>query len=294
MPKLKFILILLPIFFISGTIHKLKAQSEDNLTRKEKRKLRAKYINVGVGTGGAVFRDFATSPLFYRGSLSTFSLSYLSADKYKETEAGAAFSPGFFLASSNDNLTTSLLFKFNFFYSQLHRLKVLSNDKFNTKVGFMVDNFSNVRINRQLMNNALGLEFFMNAFGSVKVTKDISRKEIKHKKFLFIKYRLKPKKRKLSFRLNVGILNNALRNGYVYIDQSALLNKFDPLAAHELKTLSGIRLRTELNFTRFLKNKNGIRLSYVWDACKTTDFTDNFEMAYHIVKFSFLFNLNNR
>ena len=64
------------------------------------------------------------------------------------------------------------------------------------------------------------MELVPTIFASFKITKDISRTEKKDKRFLFIKYRLKEKQRNLSLRLNIGLLNASLRNGYVYAGQS--------------------------------------------------------------------------
>ena len=124
--------------------------------------------------------------------------------------------------------------------------------------------------------------------------KDVSRKEAKDKKLLFIKYHLKQRTRNLSFRLNVGLINSSFRNGFVYAGQSFILNEEKPFDDYQYKVFLGFRASSSLDYTIFLKNKNKIQLSYLWDAYKTGGDLDKFEMAHHTFKLTLLFNTNNK
>jgi hypothetical protein len=129
--------------------------------------------------------------------------------------------------------------------------------------------------------------------GSIKITKDISRKSASVRKFLFFKWNKPARKRNLSFQFNIGVLNGAYRNGYAYSGQSAVLN--DPKLFDDYQfNLSGFRMSSALDYKIFLKNKNAIKLSYLWDAYKTGSDFETFEMAHHTFKFTFMFNTNNR
>jgi hypothetical protein len=58
-----------------------------------------------------------------------------------------------------------------------------------------------------------------------------------------------------------------------------------------LQIFKGFRLNSALDYTIFLRNKNAVQLSYLWDAYRTGGHHDNFEMAAHTLNFSLLFGL---
>lgn len=281
----------------------LKAQSDERsqnsanettfLSKKELRKMRPAYICTGAGFNAINLRDFATSPLVYRGLARTFSLAYLKADDIRETELGFLTSKGNLVSSVNKYTTLAQIQREDLYFSKLYKISALSGGKFTTKVGGLFNGTFNLRTNSKLQNNAIGIEIIATFFASIKVTKDISRKEDQHKKFLFVKYTLKEKKRNLAFRLNIGILNNIWRNGYIYTNHAAVLNNGKLLSGYELYS-GGFRMGTSLDYTTYLKNKNAIQLSYVWDAYQTGSKFDKLELASHSFKISLMFNTNNK
>jgi len=292
------LLILVTVFVgwtVSSNAQSIQTERTDiNMSKKERRKLRPKYIGVHVGINNLTFRDFATSPLFYKGLTTHVGLSRLKADQRRESELAVTYSFGKPKTDFNENVTTSQFKRFEIYYSQLYRFGGWSNDNFNTNWGWMLNTTGNFRINSALQNNALGMELFPTIFASFKLTKDISRQEEKDKKFLFVKYKLKEKQRNLSLRLNIGLLNSSFRNGYVYSGQKDVLNESTLFDGYEFKAFSGFRASTGLDYTRYLKNKNAIQISYIWDAYQTGGNLDKFEMANHIFKFTLLFNTNNQ
>ena len=273
------------------------AQSIQNqktdLSKKERRELRPKYLGVQVGINRITFRDFATSPLFYKGVTTHVGLSRLKSDQWREAELTATYSFGNPKTDFNETITISQLKRLELYYLQLFRFGGWNNENFNTKLGWMLNTTANLRTNNALQNNASGIELFPTLFASFKLTKDISRREEKDKRFLFFKYKLKEKRRDLSFRLNVGLLNASFRNGYVYSGQSGVLNEPNVFDGYEFKAFSGFRASTGLIYTRYLENKNAIEVAYSWDAYTTGGELDKFEMANHILKFTLLFNTNN-
>ena len=50
----------------------VQAQSDDSLTKKQIRKQRPTYLVLTTGLNRSIFRDLATSPLFYRGVIPSF------------------------------------------------------------------------------------------------------------------------------------------------------------------------------------------------------------------------------
>lgn len=257
---------------------------------KVERKNRPTYLNVGIGLNNINFRDFATSPLIYSGSTFNFALAKLKMDSKKEINAGMSYSVGGTSTTSNDRTTASAVHKLSFNYSRLYHVSNFSNEKWNVMAGGLVDLTTVVRINESLFNNAIGADFFGTLFGSAKVTRDVSRTEEVDKKFLFWKRHLKPRKKNLSFRLNVGLMNNTYRNDYIYLDQAGLVNENTLFSSHIFKAFSGMRFSTALDYTLFMENKNALRFSYEWDAYKTGGDLDKFEMANHQLSFTLLFN----
>lgn len=264
------------------------------MSKKEQRESRPKYLGVHVGVNNLIFRDFATSPLFYKGLTTHVGLSGLAANQRRESELALNYSLGKPKTDFNENVTNSKFQRFEIYYSQLYRFGSWNTENFNTKLGWVLNTTANLRSNVALQNNATGLEIFPTLFASFKLTKDLSRKEEKNKQFLFFKYKLKEKQRNVSFRLNLGVVNSSYRNGYVYAGQSAVLNEPNIFDGYQFKVFSGFRTSTGLVYTRYLENKNAIQVSYIWDANTTGGDLDKFEMANHILKFTLLFNTNNQ
>ena len=270
------------------------AQETDMPTNKEMRKARPNYISIGMGLNRGSVRDFATSPLTYKGMLFNFSAGYQRYDDLRDTRLNFRFNFGGYKYKRETGIPTSSkasVFALFVNYAKLYRLNKYSNDKWNFKVGGMLDVVTDVRINPELLNAQLGYEIFNTLYASGKVTRKFVRTELKHKKFLFIKYKLKPRVAMLSYQLNLPIINGYARNGFAYlgnesIDGALLFN------GYRYKIFSGFRMSSTLAFTRQMANGNMWRVSYVWDAYTTGGQQNRFEMANHIAEFSLLFHLN--
>jgi hypothetical protein len=159
----------------------------------------------------------------------------------------------------------------------------------NLKLGGTFDNTLHIRNNPSLQNNAFGLDVFSTLFVSGKSSWDISNSETKRVKILFIPFRFKPKKRELAFRLDMAVMNNTFRNGYAYSGNDQIVNDNKLTGDHEFNFFSGYRFRTDLNYTVYLKNKNGIRVTYLFDGYKTGGNYDQFAMVNHQLKIALLF-----
>ena len=297
-----FLLFTLLVFLFIGEVKIVQAQSESmrksndetTLTRKKLRKQIPKFIAIGFGTNNSQFRDFATSPLFYGGRLLHISLSRFKLSNKREAELGLSYDFGSLSNNYNSTFASSDFNRVELYYSKLYKLALFEAIGVNTKLGFLLAGNGNFRINRALQNNGVGIDIFANLLGSIKFTKDISRVVAKDKKFLFIKYKLKEKKRDLAFRINMGLINSSYRNGYVYTGQSTILNDAMVFDDYEFDIFSGIRVSSRLDYTRYLNNKNAVQLSYIWDAYSSGEELDEFLMAHHIIRLTLLFNTNNR
>ncbi len=274
-------------------------EKQNSVTKKqdtiiEKRHIRPAYIVLTSGVAYSHYRDFATSPLFYSGLPIFSSISRLKSSHRKETDYGITTISGNYLNTYNNHLSASTGQSLSFYFSQLYKIDRISSEKINIKIGGMFDFTTNIRINEDLQNNALGLELFPAFFGSIKFTNDISRKKPETIKFLNLKFKLKARTRKLSYRMDIGLLNSTFRNKYAYTGHGAVFNQIPFFVDYEYHTFSGFRMNTAIDYTIHLKNKNLIQISYLWNLYKTGGQYDKFEMAYHIIKVSFLFNTNNK
>lgn len=259
---------------------------------KEEKKLRSREIYIGVTGGVSIvsFRDFATSPLFYSGVAPVLSLSLQKYRTTRDTEAELMISQGNFTNIYNGSIAASHVIRMDISYSELFRINPLSIKGLNTQIGFLANVTGNQRINKSLLNNAVGMEIIPTLFGSIKVTKDISRKREKQGKFLFFRYRLSERQRALAFRTNVGLVNSSYRNGFSYMNHTSVTNDQRLFEGYRFSIFSGFRMNTALDYTHYLKNRNAVRLSYAWDAYSTGGKYEKFEMASHSIRISLLFN----
>ena len=278
------ILFILLFTFVQG-------QEGDSLTKKQLRKQRPTYLVLTAGLNRSIFRDLATSPLFYRGVIPSFSIDYAKIDNRREGVFGIYFTSGKHKYKVIPNMDKSQFYSLTFDYSKLYQIKKWSNEKWNYKIGGKIQLTTNVRINSILENNAYGYEEFGNLLFCQKLTRDISRKTDKTRKLWFIHYSRKPRKRELSCQFNFGVANNYVRNGYIYLGQSDVINNFKLFDGYNYGILKGVRMSSVINYRIFLKNSNAIQFSYNWDALATKGTENRFEMASHKIQCSLLFNL---
>jgi len=266
------------------------ATTRDRDSLKQIRKNRPYYSTVGIGVQGSKFRDFATSPIFYEGIGAALHWGALKMDSQVESELTFQYGFGFHNIGVKNEYAAATLHQPKWSYSYLRNLKRLSNDKWNIKAGAMANILINIRSNASLMNNGLGFESLNTLMVAGKVTRDISRPKTVTKKLLFLKFKLNSKKRDLSYRLNVGVLNNTLRNGYAYLNQDWLLRENSSnLDGYNYRFFSGMRAGAEINYTKYLDNGNAIRISYLSDVYHTGNESAKFEAAHHFLKFLLLF-----
>lgn len=249
-------------------------------------------IDLSAGVNVITFRDLATSPLFYEGPVPTVSGSYLNRGERIEETFTIDFSYGNTFAYVNgDAVSVSLMQTSQLYYSRLYKLRKLSSEVWNTKVGGMVNGRYNIRQNPELRNNQIGFEAFFTLFGSGKLSRDLSRKKRKTTEFWFIKYSLPPRLRTLSYQLDLALINSTYRNDYIYTNQSSVVNSDNYFDDYVFTLISGYRLRSTLQYMIYLKNANAFMFSYEWDALKTGGDLDKYEMTNHMLKFTLIYNL---
>ncbi len=258
------------------------------------------YLLLSSGGGYYQYRDLATSPLFYSGPGLDLSLAwhrekskgektFLLATSFGIPNAQMASNTGFAVKSSAMFSHSTLS------YSHLHNISKWNKGKWKFWAGGNLTNSFNVRMNKSLGNNAVGIEAFVNLMASFKVGYDLSHERSGTRKILFIFDReISPKKQFAHFKLNAGLLNWNYRPGYAYKEMPELdgtkTNPFQFAFAGYDWSRNGYRLGTELSFTKFNVSGNAVQWAYLWDAIHAPGRFEPFQMAMHRIKFTLFFN----
>jgi|SRR5690554_257268 len=280
-----------------------KGQANDNFVIPDTLSPTNYYTQLSLGLMSPIYRDFATSPLYYRGFGLYGSSAWLKHSELKERvfkmDVGFSTTSAVFPESDFINLNGSATWvNLNLSYQRLWKLKSISNIKNNVKVGGVVVISQNVRLNNSLYNNALGLENVSNAMASAQLMRDISRTETKQLNLLIFKPILKPVKRDVRFQINVGILNFNYRPGYAYSYDSELVgtetNPFSWALSNYKWSMNGWRLNTQIEYFTYLPNGNARSLAYVWDAAHAPGKFEAFQMASHRIQYTLYFNRKKR
>lgn len=263
-------------------------------TRKETRKIQRKesslYIETASGASRALYRDFATSPLFYTGIHPTIQVGFQRIHPSFEKKSGLNFQLGK-AANSGIYSESSKNWYLSGFHSKLYTTNWLKKEKWQLHLGYQLTSTVLFRYNEGLENNAFGYEWFNNLFLSGKINYDISRSSNKSITFLKRNFNLKAKQRFISYQFNVGILNSAIRNNFAYLGQSAVVNKFVPFDNYTFYLYNGYRFQSQFCYTRKLNNRNQIDVRYNWDLLSTRKEHNPFNFANHQLLIALLFNI---
>lgn len=277
--------------------------NKDNLQPAEEIKLSNYYTLLSAGLTHPLFRDFATSPLFYDGLGINLNASWLRRAENRER----IFMIDFGISGHAARVPKSdfiqpgamaIFGTFSLFYQQLWKLEVLSNSKNNTKIGGAVVLTQNVRANPSLQNNTMGLENFSNLMATVQWTRDVSRTQTKQLNLWLIKPVFKPVKRDLRILFNLGVLNFNYRPGYAYTYDSEIQGmETSPVTwafSNYKWSLNGYRFRTQVEYVKYLPNGNARSWSYLWESAHAPGKHEPFQMASHRIQYTIYFHTKKR
>ena len=258
------------------------------------------YRLFSVSGAHPIYRDFATSPLFYRGGGFNLGNARLSRsdDRERLFQLSMGISPMFAHVPESDFIqpgSVAFFGNLEFHFHQLWKLKSLSSEKNNFKLGGALRSSQHIRINPSLQNNALGLENITNFMLASHIIRDISRVEARPLDLWLFQTTLRPIKRDLKFHFNAGILNFNYRPGYAYSYVSELegleTNPLSWILDNYRWSLNGWRFTTELEYISYLPNGNAYSWAYVWDAAHAPGRYEAFQMANHEIKFTYYFHI---
>ena len=273
----------------------LPAFGQEKTSVPREPKVESDYYRIySVGFNNPIYRDFATSPLFYRG----YGLNLHSSWSKRSTQRERHFDIGMGANALNAKIpesdflqafTAAFLLQFNASYSQLFELKKYSTEKNNIKVGGVFRTTQNYRVNPGLFNNALGLENSSSLMASGQIIRNISRNTSKELNLGLFKPTLKPVTRDLRFQLNAGLLNFNYRPGYAYSYEGEIIGTETlPLSwvlSNYAWSLNGFRLNTEIELIKYASNGNAKSWSYVWEALSMPGRYESFQMASHQIRY---------
>lgn len=249
------------------------------------------YLNIGWHSDRGAFRDWATSPLWYKGSPMSFSLAYEATNYKKDIETGVLYRFGQYKPIEVSPATSSKVKSIYLFHSRMYTIKNNNHKGLKYEVGGLSQLNGNYRMNVSLQNNALGLEAMFSLMGSARVGYHWQRTAVEHKKLLFIPLTLHPAQRSVRLRANVGVLNFPFRNGYIYSNHSGVLNSLNPFMGYNF-LMGGQNISSALEYTILRPGRNGYRFGYVWDGYQTSKKFDRLDMFTHSFQFTLLFNTN--
>ena len=294
-----------PLLLFSLLLFSTKAfsQDRDSLITIENESPINYYTLLSGGITNPIYRDFATSPLFYNGIGLNLNASWLKRSDKRER----IFESEFGISAQSARVPKSNFIQpgglagfgyLSFFYQELWKLEALSNAKNNTKVGGAFITTQNVRVNTALQNNAVGVENLTNLMASAQWTRDVSRTKTKQLNLWLFKPTLQPVKRDLRFLLNVGVLNFNYRPGYAYSYDSEMdgmeTNPVSWIFSNYKWSLNGFRLKTQMEYIKYLPNGNARSWSYVWEAVHAPGKFEAFQMASHRLQYTIHFNTKTR
>jgi hypothetical protein len=289
---------------VNGVLFFPALGQEKAANSQDESKIQSDYYSIlSAGANRPIYRDFATSPLFYNG----FGLDVQTAWLKRSEKRERLFDMGIAANTLNAKIpesnflqaqSSAFLIQLNASYSQLFALDRFSTDKSNIKVGGLIRTTQNFRVNPSLQNNALGLENSTNIMASGQIIRDISRNAPKELNLLVFKPTLKPVKRDLRFQLNAGILNFNYRPSYAYSYEGEIIGiETQPLSwvlSNYKWSLNGYRLNTEIEYIKYMPNGNARSLSYVWDAVHMPGRYESFQMASHQIRYRIFFHNKKR
>lgn len=236
------------------------------------------YINISTGISRTIYRDFATSPLLYRGYPMNFSLAHLDQSDERYSRIKATYTFGNFSPINLHHSFESSVQIAQIDYEELFQIKAINDDKWNLKAGGKLTTTAHFRENEAFGNNSTGFEVISNLFASSKVTR-------------FIRFEKINRNSAFSFTLNAGLVNTAFRNKFIYTSHAPLLNENNIYGGYELYLFSGYRFNSELNYALWLKNSNAIQIGYNWDMYSTPERSTYFQLAAHTIKLTLLYHI---
>lgn len=246
------------------------------------------FLKAGGGASRIKIRDLGVSPIYYEGYAP---LGTLSIDTETEKHSWSIFGTYGYGTLKAERLLIyqSSIHNINYGGHFHYNIKELRPD-INLKVGGAFQGLTNVRFSPSFRNAGSTVESINSIAASAKVEWIIDRTKDRRRLLWLIPMPAGRRVTALSYQLNVPLLTAIWSPAFSYLDDFTE-GTVDYERKNELK-FGGFRLNNQFDYTYYLKNGNGLRLSYYWEVFKGPDDFGRIEFAQHQALLSFLIRLN--
>lgn len=242
------------------------------------------FLVVGGGITRYKLRDVGVSPLFYDGWLPVGGIAFPSKKGDWSSNFYGSFGYGT-LKRTELSTYSSTIYAINHGGDLLKKVWEVKPNV-DLLVGGAYHGNTNIRNTPAFRNAGSTAETFNTLMASARF--ELLFDKVKDRRRLLWLIPMKPGRRvsKLTYQLNVPILNLSWGPTFSYLDDFT-----DGTVDYGQKnefSLGGFRINSQLNYQYFLKNGNGLQLSYFWDTFSGKEGLGQIEFAQHQVQLGIL------
>lgn len=246
------------------------------------------FLEAGGGASKLKIRDLGVSPLYYEGYAPLGHLSLLrETSKYSWSIYGTyGYST---LEATRLIIHQSSVHNINYGFNFHYNIKDFRPD-LHLKVGGAYQGFTNIRYTPSFRNASSTVESINSIAASAKIEWVLDHTKERRRFLWLVPMPAGRRVSKLSYQLSVPLATSIWSPAFPYLDDFTE-GTIDYNRKNELK-FGGFRLNNQLDYTYYLKNGNGVQLSYFWEVFKGPDDFGRIELAQHQALFTFLIRLN--
>lgn len=247
-----------------------------------------KYLGVGILGDYQSSRDFGVSPLTYKG----YHFGGTGELGFEGKRWDIAIDGGVGVGESKVTKVAVFTAESTVFYYNgrfLYKIWDKNEGKLDFRAGLHLGGYSAQRVTPAFLNASLVWESINTLFVSGKLNWRLSYTQ-SERKLLFIKQREGTRYLKLSTQFSLPVLNSVWRPDYAYIDDFSD-GEADVFENNKLR-FGGLRLQWRSDAYYYLLNGNAIRLSYLWDALRSSGEINRLELGHHQLLLGMMIRLN--
>lgn len=247
-----------------------------------------KYLGIGILGDYQSSRDFGVSPLIYKG----YHFGGTGELGFEGKRWDIAIDGGVGVGESKVTKVAVFTAESTVFYYNgrfLYKIWDKNDGKLDFRAGLHLGGYSAQRVTPAFLNASLVWESINTLFVSGKLNWRLSYAQ-SERKLLFIKQREGTRYLKLSTQLSLPVLNAVWRPDYAYIDDFSD-GDADVFENNKLR-FGGLRLQWRSDAYYYLLNGNAIRLSYLWDALRSSGEINRLELGHHQLLLGMMIRLN--
>lgn len=247
------------------------------------------YLGLSGGVDLSRLRDWAVSPLIYKGPLFLGKADLTNEGrKWDITWVEFGFGTGE-ISATRGAIYNSDVNTFYYGGSFLRQVWKAKKPALDLRTGLVFHGISNFRQTPAFLNAASVVESLNTLMLGARLNWRI-KKDFSPGHFLFFKWRGGLRHYKLSTQFNLPLLHTAWRPDFSYLDDFSAGDT--TVGRNNDLSLGGLRLQAKTDFTYYLRNGNAFRFSYWWDVQQSPGELNRLETAHHIGQLSLMVRLN--